>query len=55
MPLSGGQLRLTGLVARADGTFLLRRSWEGSMRDAQALGEELGDSLRKDSPADIFC
>ena len=54
VPQPGGGLKLTGLVARADGSFLLRRTWEGTMRDAVRLGEELGDSLRRDAPADIF-
>ncbi len=60
-PISGyartlptGQLLLTGLVARADGSFLLKRSLHGSIRDAARLGVELGRSLRADSPADIF-
>lgn len=47
-------LRLTGLVARPDGTFLLRRTLEGAPSDARAIGAELGDSLRRDCPADIF-
>jgi hydroxymethylbilane synthase len=49
-----GQIRLTGLVARADGTFLLRRDWVGSIGDAERLGRELGESLKKDSPSDVF-
>ena len=53
-PLPGGRLHLTGLVARADGTFLLRRSLECSFADAGRAGAELGDSLRADSPPDIF-
>jgi hydroxymethylbilane synthase len=52
--LPDGQLHLTGLVARVDGSFLLRRSLVGATGDAQALGRELGDSLRADSPDDIF-
>jgi hydroxymethylbilane synthase len=47
-------LRLTGLVARADGSFLLKRSIEGSPKDAQRLGRTLGARLRRDAPADIF-
>ncbi len=47
-------LRLTGLVARADGSFLLKRSIEGSPKDAQRLGRTLGADLRRDAPADIF-
>ena len=49
-----GRLRLTGLVARADGSFLLKRSEEGAARDAVRLGTELGQALRRDSPADLF-
>ena len=50
----GGALRLTGLVARMDGTFLLRRALQGDAADAARLGQELGRSLRLDSPDDIF-
>ncbi len=52
--LPTGELQLTGLVARADGSFLLKRSLHGASADAARLGRELGDSLRADSPADIF-
>ena len=52
--MADGQLLLTGLVARADGSFLLKRKLWGSPSDAAAIGRELGNSLRKDSPADIF-
>jgi len=49
-----GQLRLTGLVARADGSFLLKRTLQGAIADAARLGQELGCSLRADSPTDVF-
>ena len=52
--LPDGSLHLTGLVARADGSFLLKRALQGDPKDAARLGQELGDSLRRDSPADIF-
>jgi hydroxymethylbilane synthase len=52
--LPDGQLMLTGLVARADGTFLLKRAMHGAARDAARMGVELGASLRADSPADVF-
>jgi hydroxymethylbilane synthase len=52
--LPDGQLHLTGLVARADGSFLLKRSLHGDAADAGRLGAELGRSLRTDSPSDIF-
>ncbi|GAN53918.1 hydroxymethylbilane synthase [Tanticharoenia sakaeratensis] len=51
---SGQMLTLDGLVAREDGSFLLRRRVSGPARDARRLGTELGHSLRADSPADIF-
>ncbi len=53
-PLPGRRLHLTGLVARADGSFLLRRTTECSFADAVRAGTDLGDSLRADSPADLF-
>ena len=49
-----GTLHLTGLVARADGSFLLKRDIIGAATDAARLGAELGESLRVDSPRDIF-
>ena len=52
--LPGGALHLTGLVARADGTFLLKRTMQGAAVDAARMGAELGASLRADSPPDIF-
>lgn len=52
--LADGGLRLVGMTARADGTFILRRAIEGSPKDAAALGRELGDALRRDTPADVF-
>ncbi len=50
----GPRLLLTGLVARADGSFLLKRSVEGLPSDAERLGRELGASLRADSPSNLF-
>ena len=52
--LPGGRLHLTGLVARADGSFLLKRRLRGGAGEAAALGTALGESLLADSPADIF-
>ena len=49
-----GRLHLTGLVAREDGSFLLRRSLEGLAEDGCRMGQELAHSLRGDSPGDIF-
>jgi hydroxymethylbilane synthase len=52
--LPNGELHLTGLVARGDGSFLLKRSLHGAARDAGRIGSDLGASLRADSPRDIF-
>jgi hydroxymethylbilane synthase len=52
--LPDGRLHLSGLVARADGSFLLKRWRRGAPADAARLGAELGASLRADSPRDIF-
>ncbi len=52
--LPGGTMQLTGLVARADGSFLLKRRLSGSVADAARIGVELARGLRRDSPADIF-
>ncbi len=52
--LGDGRLHLTGLVARPDGSFLLKRSIHGAPTDSERLGTALGDELRADSPRDIF-
>jgi hydroxymethylbilane synthase len=52
--LPDGRLHLTGLVAREDGTFLVKRSIAGAVADAASMGAELGAELRADCPAEIF-
>jgi hydroxymethylbilane synthase len=52
--LPNGELHLTGLVARTDGSFLLKRAAHGAASDAARIGAELGASLRADCPRDIF-
>jgi len=52
--LPTGELHLTGLVARPDGSFLLQRSLAGPKAEAVRIGRELGHGLRADSPRDIF-
>jgi hydroxymethylbilane synthase len=52
--LPNGALHLTGLVARPDGSFVLKRSLQGEAADAGKIGRELGDELRADSPRDLF-
>lgn len=52
--LPEGRMRLTGLVARADGSFVLKRHLDCLQADAARAGQALGDELRADSPADVF-
>jgi hydroxymethylbilane synthase len=52
--LPNGELHLTGLVARADGSFLLKRAAHGEAADAARIGAELGAGLRVDCPRDVF-
>jgi len=47
--LSGCEFHLTGMVARPDGSFLLKRWCRGDMADAAALCTELGRSLRMEA------
>jgi hydroxymethylbilane synthase len=52
--LADGSLTLTGLIARVDGSFLLRRSETGRAADATRIGAGLGATLRSEAPADMF-
>jgi hydroxymethylbilane synthase len=49
-----GALRLTGVLARPDGSFLLQRSLRGAPADAARIGRELGAWLRAEAPADLL-
>jgi hydroxymethylbilane synthase len=52
--LPDGGLHLTGLLARPDGRFLLRRDLQGPSADAGRIGRDLGASLRAAAPRDLF-
>jgi len=52
--LRDGTLELTGLIARADGSFVLKDAISGSPKDAARLGLALGDRLRAQAPADVL-
>ncbi len=52
--LPGDRMRLTGLVARADGSFVLRQTVECARADAARAGAALGDELRRSCPGDMF-
>lgn len=47
-------LHLIGMVARTDGTFLLKETMTSPVSDAKRLGHALGEELRGKSPPDIF-
>jgi hydroxymethylbilane synthase len=49
-----GTLHLTGLVASTDGAYLQKRRLTGAMRDAAAIGRELGAALKADAPRYVF-
>jgi hydroxymethylbilane synthase len=52
--LPGNRLRLSGLLASTDGTFLRRGELEGGVADAARMGAELGASLKAGAPASVF-
>lgn len=52
--MADGRLRLTGLLARCDGSFVLRRTVTGPAVDAERIGKALGEELLADSPADVL-
>lgn len=52
--LPDGRLTLTGLLARADGSFVVRETLEGPASEAERIGRDLGDWLRGHAPADIL-
>ena len=51
---ASGQLAIEALVARADGSDMLRLAATGNPKDADQIGELLGQNLRKRSPANLF-
>jgi len=50
----GGQLHLRGLVAEADGSAVWRGERQGPVRDAEAIGNDLGQDLRQQAGEDFF-
>ena len=52
--LPNRELLLTAMAARADGSFLIKRWRRGPAAEADALGADLGASLRRACPGDIF-
>jgi len=54
VPVEGGGLSLEGVVARADGSSLLRRSAVGSADEAAELGRHVAALLRADGAAELL-
>lgn len=52
--IENGVLKLTGMIASEDGTFLIRREITGAPLEAARMGTELAEELRRDTPAAIF-
>jgi hydroxymethylbilane synthase len=52
--LPDGRLSLTGLLARPDGTYLMRHTVQGLATDAAKLGVQLGNQMRQEAPADLL-
>jgi len=52
--VDGGQVALDGLVARPDGTALIRMQSVASVDDAARLGRELGLAIKVEMPLDFF-
>jgi len=49
-----GTLKIDGLVAKPDGTAVIRLEHAGSIKDAENVGKELGAKLKKKMPANFF-
>ncbi|TVR10627.1 MAG: hydroxymethylbilane synthase [Salinarimonadaceae bacterium] len=52
--LAGERIRLTGLIARPDGSQTIEGEREGMASDAAALGADLGEELRARTPSGFF-
>jgi hydroxymethylbilane synthase len=51
---TGGQIKLDALVAKPDGTELLRMEASGAAKDAETIGADLGHKFKGRLPADFF-
>ncbi len=49
-----GDLMLEALAARPDGTKVVRRRMRGPVADAEKIGLEAAESIRREMPSDIF-
>jgi hydroxymethylbilane synthase len=49
-----GALTLRGLIAKADGTEIIETTRNGPVADAEALGRDVGEELRKRAGPGFF-
>jgi hydroxymethylbilane synthase len=52
--LAGGSLTLVGLVASLDGSVCIRRRCQGAPEDAQSLGRDLAEEVRRAGGQEIL-
>jgi hydroxymethylbilane synthase len=52
--VDGDRVELEGLVARPDGTAVIRVRESAVIADAARLGEEAGQRVKSDMPLDFF-
>jgi hydroxymethylbilane synthase len=52
--MPGNTIALTGLIARADGSYVRKLRMAGSAKDAARIGRALGEELAAGAPADLF-
>ncbi|HAX91058.1 MAG TPA: hypothetical protein DCY07_02470 [Rhodospirillaceae bacterium] len=46
--------KMDGLVAKPDGSRVIRRSLSGTLSEPERLGTELGEMIKKETPSDFF-
>jgi porphobilinogen deaminase len=49
-----GVLTLDALAARPDGTKIVRKNGRAAAKDAEKLGLEVAEEIRREMPCDIF-
>lgn len=52
--VSGGEIFLRGLIAKIDGSEILRGEQSGRIQDAEDIGRQLGDDLKSRAAPDFF-
>jgi hydroxymethylbilane synthase len=52
--IDGEEIYLRGLVAKIDGTEILRGEQSGRIQDAEDIGHQLGEDLKSRAGPDFF-